>query len=332
MRRAFSTLKDVAAASGVSRSQASRALRGDPGVREDVRNRVLAAAQKLGYQVNVAARQLASGRGTSVGVVIGEPMNPYHMMMASEISEALQADGLDPIFGLGKSGIDVRLDQIELLLRQRVVAVILIGSPRDPQQLAEISQRLPCIYIGEDVSPRGIRCVIADDVRGGRLAVDHLHALGHRRIAHISGGKGAGAGARAEGYSSAMRDHGLEPVIHHAWFDLDGGHAGADALMARRERPTAIFAASDRIAFGAMNRLRGLGYRVPEDVSVVGFDDSVDSGSETISLTTVHQSARLFGRHCADLVHDILIDKAEALVRVIPVELIVRGSSSSCVG
>lgn len=327
MHRSYVTLSEVAEAAGVSRSQASRALRGDPGVREEVRERVQEKALELGYHVNVAARQLASGRATGVGVVVGEPMNPYHMMMATEISDALVRKDLDPMISLGRAGVEVTPDQVEPLLRHRVGALILIGSPRDPQAVAEIGRRIPVVYIGEDLTGLGLRCVIGDDETGARMATEHLIAKGHREIAHISGGDGAGARGRAEGYAAAMRDAGLEPVIQRGWFDLDGGQAGADALMARRTRPTAIFAANDRIAMGAMNRLLHLGYRVPEDVAVIGYDDAIDSGSETVSLTSVRQSSSLFGEFSAGLVAEMLSRRDGPLLKVVPVELIVRRSS-----
>lgn len=327
-KRTFVTLSDVAMAAGVSRSQASRALRGDPGVRDDLRRHIREKARELGYFVNVAARQLASGEVTGVGLVIGEPMNPYHMMMASEMAEALKRAGLDPIIHLGRAGVEVTVEDMEFLARYRVFAAVLIGSPVELSAVPVLDNILPCIYIGEDVSARGVRCIVAEDAAGARQATEHLISLGHRRIAHISGGTGAGARCRAQGYQDAMKDAGLDPVIYPGWFDLDGGQAGADALMARRERPTAFFCASDRIAMGAMNRLLHLGFRVPEDVSVVGFDDAIDSGSETISLTTVRQSAALFGRFVTEHALAIRAGKQKGLTAIVPTELIVRGTSA----
>ncbi|WP_102224216.1 LacI family DNA-binding transcriptional regulator [Acidimangrovimonas sediminis] len=335
MERFHPTLDDVALKAGVSRAQASRALRGDAGVNEAKRQQVQKAAAELGYRANAAARALASNRSSIVGVMIGEPMNPYHMEMASAISDELLRRGFDPAIQLGKVGQDMGLAETERLLNLRAEGAILIGTPHDLELLQQICARLPCVYLGSDVTHLGISCVLGDDEVGARAATDYLLGLGHRRVAHITGGGGAGAGGRRAGYRAAMEAAGLPALIHEGWFDLDGGRDGVNALMARPQRPTAIFCANDRIAIGAINQLRGLGYRVPEDVSVVGFDDSLDARSESLSLTSVHQPSGDFGRDTVALLEERLRSDGKdlpATARVVPVTLVRRGSSAPPVG
>lgn len=329
MRTLHPTLVDVAAAAGVSRSQASRALRGDPGVTEITREKVRDAARHLGYQANVAARALASSRSSTIGVVIGEPMNPSHMMIASEIAELSRAAGLDPIIAFGKLGRDIDMTEAERLLSHRAAGAIMIATPVDLARLAAFNAKLPVVYIGGDVSSLGIRCVHNDDVGGAREATEHLINLGHRHIAHISGGTNVITSKRVQGYQQAMRDAGLTPIVQPAWLDIDGGRAGVDALMVLPTRPTAIFAGNDRIAIGAINRLRGLGYRVPEDVSVAGFDNIIDASSESLSLTTLDQHPALMARESVKLMNEILdSESTSSLARIVPVDLIIRRSTS----
>jgi len=325
----FPTLSEVAAAAGVSRSQASRALRGDPGVTEATRERVRGAAAQIGYRANFAARALASARSMIVGVVIGEPMNPYHMEMAASIHDVLISRGFDPVLSLGRPGRDIGATETDRLLGLRAEGAILIGTPHNLDTLQRINERIPCVYIGSDVTRLGIDCVLGDDAVGAAAAVAELLALGHRGIAHISGGTGAGAEGRRQGYRDAMQTAGLPVIVQEAWFDLDGGRDGVNALMARPSRPTAIFCANDRIAIGAMNQLRGLGHRVPDDVSIIGFDDALDARSESLSLTTIHQDAADFGRDSVALLEQRLDTKINAApeARIVPTCLIRRHST-----
>lgn len=328
-RKQFPTLVEVAAAAGVSRSQASRGLRGDPGVTEETRKRIRRAAEDLGYRANIAARVLASGRSSTIGVVIGEPLNPSHMMIASEITEQSRALGLDPLIVFGKLGRDIDIAEAERLLSHRANGAIMIATPVDLDTLSAFNAKLPVVYIGGDVSALGIRCVHNDDIYGAYEATRHLIGLGHKHIAHISGGTNVITKDRVEGYLRAMREAELAPIVEPAWFDIDGGRAGVDALMLRPVRPTAIFAGNDRIAIGAVNRLRGLAYRVPEDISVVGFDNIVDAGSESLLLTTLDQHPHLMAHEAVELMQELLNQtESPRPVRRVPVDLIVRNSTS----
>jgi LacI family transcriptional regulator len=251
------------------------------------------------------------------------------MMIGSGIAEFSRAAGLDPIIVFGKLGRDVDMAEAERLLSHRAAGAIMIATPVDLDALATFNTKLPVVYIGGDVSSLGICCVHNDDVGGARVATEHLIKLGHKHIAHISGGTTVITKERVQGYEQAMLEAGLMPVVYPAWLDIDGGRAGVDALMVQPTRPTAIFAGNDRIAIGAINRLRGLGYRVPEDVSVAGFDNITDAGSESLSLTTLDQHPILMAQAAVELMREILgATAALGLARTIAVDLIVRKSTS----
>jgi DNA-binding LacI/PurR family transcriptional regulator len=287
--KSFVTLDDVARAAGLSRAQVSRALRGDAGVLEDTRERVRQVAAKIGYSPNLAARNLATARGTNVGLLIGEPLNPFHMQLARAVDAELAAVDYDAVVSLRALSEDLALSEVDRLMSLRIVGIILISTPHEDRAISRIAARLPCIYIGKQVDNPSVSTISANDRDGVIEAVEHLVSLGHRSIANINGGDSPGAAERIAGYRLAMSAAGL-PLLE-VWGnpDLDAGKRGVDTLMASKTQPTAIIAHNDIVAMGAINRLKGLGLRVPEDVSLVGFDDIPYASSETLSLSTLRQ-------------------------------------------
>jgi DNA-binding LacI/PurR family transcriptional regulator len=325
------TIDDVAALAGLSRAQTARALRDDPCVRPETRDRVRAAARQLSYRTNVAARALSEAHSRSVGLLIGEPLNPFHLILAQAVDAALAAIGLDAIVSLRAVTDDAAATEVDRLASFRALGMILIATPRDPRAVHLAAEHLPCVYIGGDVRHGGIAVIDTDNTQGIRLAVDHLAGLGHRHIVHIGGRTEGHIAERAAAYTARMAEAGLPA---RAWFgqnDIDTGRRGVDALLADAPRPTAIIAANDAIAIGAIDRLHGLGLKVPEDISVIGFDDIPAAGSDTWSLTTVRQdTAALADAAVAAfqrLIKDPeLSDSAASYVRL-PVTLVVRRSS-----
>lgn len=283
------TLEDVAARAGVSRAQASRALRGDPGVKPETKRHILAVAEAMNYRPNAAARALASNNQLTIGILVGNILNPFEALMASACDRALQATRYDAVLSINAQGEQEAEKAVSRLIAKQIAGLILIGSPREKPLIRQISEQVPTVYVGRDLASLGVASVSADDLLGARLATQHLIDLGHTRIAHISGGGGAGAARREKSYRETMEAAGLEPLVHEGYYDIDAGLEAVHQLMAFPQRPTAIFAANDLVAMGAINRLSSLGYSVPKDVSVVGFDDIPLASSSTISLCTVRQ-------------------------------------------
>ena len=283
------TLEDVAARAGVSRAQASRALRGDPGVRDETRRHVLAVAEAMDYRPNAAARALASNNQLTIGILIGNILNPFEALIAAASDRALQATRYDAVLAINAQTDAEAEKAASRLIDKRIAGLILIGSPREQGLIRRIAARVPTVYIGRDLASIGVASVSTDDLMGARLATEHLIGLGHRRIAHISGGGGAGAARREKSYRAVMAEAGLAPLVHQGHYDIDAGLDAVHQLMALPARPSAIFAGNDLVAIGAMNRLFSLGYSVPRDVSVVGFDDIPLASSSTIALSTVRQ-------------------------------------------
>lgn len=283
------TLEDVAARAGVSRAQASRALRGDPGVRPATKQHILTVAKEMNYRPNAAARALASTNQLTIGILVGNILNPFEALMASACDRALRATRYDAVLAINAQDDAEAEKAVSRLISKQIAGVILIGSPREKGLIRSIGSQVPAVYIGRDLTNLGVASVSTNDLEGARLATQHLIDLGHTRIAHISGGKGAGAARREKSYCDTMLAAGLEPIVHDGYYDIDAGLDGVHHLMSLPQRPTAIFAANDLVAIGAINRLFSLGYSVPRDVSVVGFDDIPLASSSTIGLSTVRQ-------------------------------------------
>lgn len=331
MNRRFATLEDVAQAANMSRAQVSRALRGDPGVRKEAREHIEQVAARLNYQPNIAARALVSARTATVGVVVGDVNNPFHIQLAQAVDDELAKTDLDAVVSLRAIDDAATLRELDRLLRLRAAGVILLATPHSPHAIDTIANRLPSVYIGTaSTGSDNLTTISVDDEGGVRMAIGHLIGLGHRRIAHIAGADEPSAHERTAAYRAEMLAAGLTPQVFQGRHDAETGRRGVDALMQARPTPTAIFASNDFIAIGVLDRLQGLGLKVPGDVSVIGFDDIRSASNEVLSLSTLRQDTRDQARTAvAALQARIAAKPAEAIgaVRYIsPVQLILRRS------
>lgn len=321
--RKGATLEDVAKAAGVSRSQVSRALRNDPGVKGDTKAHILAVAAHLNYSPNIAAQTLASRQSRTIGLVVGDILNPFEAVLARECDEALHDAGYFAMLAVKGT-----INTIRTFIDQRIAGLVLIGSPGEREEIVTVSKLLPTVYIGRNLKADKVESVSSDDTLGARLATEYLIRHGHRHVAHITGGQGAGAQRRLSAYRDTMREHGLKPIIAEGQYNVDAGSAAADRLMARKERPTAIFAANDMVALGAISRLTWHGFKVPDEVAVIGFDDVPIAASEPFSLTTVRQKIPEMVDSAVKILMTRLADPAAPITNVIlEPELVVRRSS-----
>jgi DNA-binding LacI/PurR family transcriptional regulator len=330
MKKPFVTLDDVAAAAGMSRAQVSRALRGDP-VHPETRERIVKIAAQLNYRPNLAARSLVSAHSSIVGLLIGDPNNPFHIQLAQAVDRALLASGFEPVTTLRSSQDGSVENEVERLLRLRAAGVILLAPAVSAKAISAIGDNLPCVYLGSQrINHRKVTVITVDDNAGVRAAVSHLLALGHRRIAHLGGGSEASARERTKAYCEVMNEAGLAPFFLRGTHDAASGRRGVDELFADPEPPTAIFASNDLLALGVLDRLKGMGLAVPGDVSVIGFDDIPSAAHSVFSLTTVRQDVHEQARTAVAALQDIIDDKATRQRRqVMPVELVVRHSSGA---
>jgi len=328
------TLVDVARASGVSHQTVSRVLNDFPGIRPETRERVLAAIDELGYRRNLAARALAAGRTRALGILT--PAIPEHGPTSSlfAVEGAAREHGYRPLVTAAAADPEATRAGLEFLLDQAVEAlVVIVPHAGVLRAIADLDVALPVVALQ---APAGAASDVVgvDHVRGARLATEHLIDLGHRRIQHVSGPAGwAESAGRRRGVADALDAAGLErlPVIEGDWTAASGFAAAA------RLDPgvTAVVCANDQLAIGLMAALSDAGRRVPEEVSVTGFDDLPEAAYLRPALTTVRQDFDAIGRRAVELIAQRLADadepavaaSAPALVAIEPV-LVVRGSTA----
>jgi DNA-binding LacI/PurR family transcriptional regulator len=322
---------DVASRAGVSKSLVSLVMRDSAQVSEKRRAAVLAAAAELGYRPNAAARNLKQRRSNSIGVHILDLHNPVYAEIVDGVSAVVHDVAYTMLVVTGGFDPQLELRSIETLLELQVEGLILIAHRLEPPDVRRVSQEVPtAIVLRNDVRATAMDTVANDDALGALLAVEHLAALGHRRIGHVSGGSSAVAIERKDGYLAAMRALGL---AEHAYvvdggFDDESGYRAASEALSALVRPTALFVANDFAALGAMAAARNLGLEVPRDVSVVGYDGMALSGLRHISLTTVVQPLRQMGRLAAEaLLERINGGRSRARNTVVEPHLVIRDSS-----
>jgi len=336
------TLDQVAARAGVGRGTVSRVVNGSPQVSAAAKAAVEQAIAELGYVPNRAARALVTQRTDSVALVVSESEErvfgePFFAGIIRGISSLLLETPLQLWLAMAQSKAE--RDRVEHHLTPQHVDGVLLMSLHGTDPLpALLAQRgLPVVLCG---LPSGsillagdqVSCVDADNEGGARAAVEHLLARGRRRVAAIAGPQDMGVGvARLDGYRQALRAAGLpvhEERVGFGDFSEMSGAAAMRALLERDPHLDAVYAASDLMAVGAMRVLRDRGRRIPEDVAVVGFEDSVLARQTEPALTTVHQPVEAMGREMARLLvaHIRGIEVPAPLV-VLQTHLVVRASS-----
>jgi DNA-binding LacI/PurR family transcriptional regulator len=320
------TLADVAAAAGVSTSLVSLVMRDEPGASAGTRRRIRAAAEGLGYYPDSRARLLRSGRSRLLGVVYGI-QHDFHADLVTDLYTAARATGYE----LALSAVTPDRDEIEAtagLLQDRCEALILLA-PRGPTaSLTRLAARLPVVVLARGVRSPAVDVVRTAEAYGLRQAVDHLVGLGHRRIAHVDGGREPGAADRRRGYRDAMHRHGLDRQarIIAGGLTEEAGAAAARALL--DDPPTAVTVFNDRSATGVLDVLGRGGVRVPDDISVVGYDDSRLARLAHLDLTTIAQDSpaltRLAVARAIDRIEGSAVAHRSVVIRP---RLVVRGTT-----
>lgn len=325
------TIRDVAQAAGVSTATVSRALRGLPHVDPETRERVRRVAQEMDYVVSPSASRLASGRTGTVAVITPFIDRWFFSTVLSGISDVLQAREVDLIvFEVGDPSTSPGLPT-ERRLRGRADGMIVVTLPTDAPRIADLLEiGLPASFIG--ATWPGVPSVCIDDAAAARTATQHLINLGHRRIGIISGRPQASTsqGNRSLGYREAMTGAGLEvdPLLEaHGYFTVAGGEAAMTALLSQPNPPTAVFAMSDDMAFGAIRSLQRHGIRPGSDIAIASIDGH--DLAELLDLSTVGQPVAEMGRMAAEALLGRMLgsDTDRSQDVVVPTTLVVRGST-----
>ena len=323
-------MADVAAKVGVSRALVSLVFRDAPGASQATRERVLRAAEELGYRPDNAARVLARSRSKVLGVMF-TVRNPYNADLVEAIYPIAEQLGYDILLS-GCTPARGERKAIESLPGHRCEALILLGPQSGAAALAELARRTPVVVVGRKVAGDGIDTVHTAEGKGVRHAIDYLVELGHRSITHIDGGTGPGSAERRRAYRASMRRHQLADQIRVIGGDFteESGEKAATLLLAEGDLPTAVLAGNDECAMGLLDRLRRAGVDVPGDISVVGYDDSHLAHLLHIGLTTVHQDVEGIAEHAVRAAVARL-ENPQAAPRelVLTAKLVVRGTTGA---
>jgi LacI family transcriptional regulator len=300
------TLKDIAREAGLDVSTVSRSLSGSYGVRKETRQHVLEVARKLNYRPNRLARGLVTGQSHTLGLLISDIRNPYFTELARGAEDAAYAAGYDVV--LCNSDLDPgkQMRYVHSLLEKRVAGLLMNSvsalSAEDQEEL--MNSGVPVVLLNQPPEGYNFSTVLANNFEGGFLAGSYLIKLGHRMIAHLTGPRQHGnLTEREKGFLKAVNSSDCEvaPIIIHGQQNFQGGCEMTEKILAKHPNITAIFAANDIIAFGVIRTVFDKGLQVPEDISVIGFDNVELSSIIRPPLTTIHQSKYEMGQAAVEI-------------------------------
>jgi LacI family repressor for deo operon, udp, cdd, tsx, nupC, and nupG len=328
-------IKDIANKSGVSSATVSRALRNPELVSENTRNRVLKAVEETGYKPNRFGASLRTQKSGNVVVVMPDITNQVNAGIIRAIEEEAHKAGYCVLLGDTRSRKDREQHYADMVTSGQADG-ILIFTPNLPFTLRDdlpVAEQLPpMVNSCEPIDNDEIYKVLIDNQAGAKAAVQHLLDLGHTNIAAVMGPKDTPSSLdRLAGYRKALTDANIEVnenFIIRGDYRTESGIMAMEKLLRLRQRPTAVFCFSDDMAIGAMNTLREYDYRIPEDISVIGFDDISYSKLIYPKLTTIRQPLEDIGRSCMHLLLDQLNGHRPAVkTTILPFELVVREST-----
>jgi len=335
------TIRELAKLSGVSVGTVSRALNGYPDVARETRARILRLAAELEYTPGAAARTLVTQRSHVIGVFLEtgcdhpDLQHPFFHEVMDGLKQAVGEGGYDLLLFAAERPGNGFVDQTYLnrCRHHDVDGVVLMGVwSEDPEVRRLVRSEVPCVGVDVDLGATAV-LVGSDNVAGARMAVEHLHRLGHRRIATVTGLIETRPGMdRLRGYRTAIQALRLayrdEYVVYGDYY-VDSGSAAMAQLLALEEPPTGLVVQSDLMAVGAIRTATAAGLRVPDDLSVVGFDDMPMAAHMRPALTTIRQDKARLGREAAAaLLRRIERSPDQPPTVTLPVELVVRGSTA----
>ncbi len=342
------TLRDVARDSGFSPATVSIVLNEAPLARyipAQTKERIAKAARKLGYRPNQLARSLRSSRNHTLGVMVFDITDPYCTPIVRGIEQTLYQASFVPILADAHNDRGRFERYLEMLLERRVEGLVVVANWMlvDINLLADMEKRnIPTVIIGRELQRGSINSVLVDNEAGGKLAIEHLHLLGHRKIAFIRGPKMLGdSGSRWKGVRNVSKSAGLTiderlvcelPDLREPNAGFEGGVRATEEFL-RRKRPfTAIMAFDDMTALGCIRALTRAGVKVPEQCSIIGFDDVAPAAFSTPALTTIRQPMEAMGTTAVQIVVDSIraaMERRDGNVthRKVAPELVVREST-----
>lgn len=332
----MATMKDVARRAGVSPATVSNVINQKGNVSPGLVESVNRAVEELGYRPNALARGLRVSRTYTVGLLISDMLNPYFSEIAAGVERVCSRRGYTVLLCTTNDSEKTEAKHVEVL-RDRQADGIIVASTGTGNPAVErlVSEDFPLVLINRRLEGIQVDCVASDNIGGAVQVMDYLISLGHRRIAFVAGSRDSlPSRERLEGYLLGLSKAGIPAdnrLIRYGHLKYSGGYEAARHILQLPERPTATFASNDMMAIGVMDAIIEAGLSIPEDMSLVGFDDTRISSLKRISLTTVRQSYLELGEIATKMLLDKLNKRSDGSPpkkRVVPCSLVVRESSA----
>lgn len=324
------TIRDVAAHAGVSVATVSKVLNGRYGVSAATSARVQAVINDMGYEASLVAQSLRNHRTNVVGILVAD-IEPFSAALLKGVAEGIRGTGFEMVV---YSAGGRRTDRVgwERRYLSRLSGTLIDGALLVTPTVVDVRYGAQVVAVDPHTGPTGLPTVDSDNLRGARLATEHLLSLGHRRIAMLTGRDDLQSGQlRERGYREAMAEAGV-PVdpryVQAGGYDPVLSAETASRLLALPDRPTAVFAANDQSAIATVVAARRQGLRVPDDLSVVGFDNVPEAALSVPALTTVEQPIQGMGRRAVDMLINLIRGReVESTHVTLPTRLVVRQST-----
>lgn len=327
-------MRDVAHQAGVSISTVSHVVNNTRAVSDEARSRVLAAMKTLGYKPNALAQNLRRQQTSSIGMIVPDSANPFFAEVARGIEDTSFEQNHSVILCNTDGDVDKQATHTDLLIKNQVAGILFVAAGISTELVEDLQARqVPLVVVDREVPDVAVDTVLTNHLQGGRLATQHLLDLGHRRIACISGGSDLSPSAeRLTGYQQILQENDLpfdESLVMKGDFQYESGYRAAQQLLALADPPTAVFACNDLMAVGVISAAIQLGLRVPQDLSVVGFDDVRLASFTNPPLTTIAQPTYEIGVIAATM----LLEQAQNLAapprtRRLDTHLVIRSSTA----
>ncbi len=312
------TIKDIARIAGVSTSTVSRALSNSPELSEQTRQRILEICRREGYRVNALARSLICNKTNVIGLIVPEVTNPFYAELSLGIETHARSLGYNVILCNGQNDAKVTEELFGFLISHQVDGIILASSQQDAgTMIQKLAPRLPAVLLGTPalVSGDEVNSVCIDNLAGGRLAAEHLLELGHRDIVYLGNRPNSLTHQlRLRGFTEMLEKAGITPQVidnPHGCSSIDIGCALSRKLFANGCSATAIFASTDSMALGVLQAADEYGISIPEDISLLGFDNIIYSALPKIELSTIDQRKQLLAEATVDLLTRIIDSDAQ---------------------
>ena len=328
------TIADVARHAGVSTAAVSKVLRNAYGVSADMSERVRSSMAELGYRPHAAARGMR-GRSFTIGLLLDSIRNPFYGDLLDGVTDALAKTDFQVLVGSAGFAAQNQSRLADAMIDRAMDGLILVAPSMSRSRVIAVAKTIPTVVVAHHDTADEYDSVVDDDLAGAALVVDHLVALGHRRIAHTTATTKGGQWTRrpehvrSDGYRRAMHRHGLDEVVNIAGtsYSEEAGYQAGRELLDRPDRPTAIFAGADIAALGVLRAAYELGLQIPADLSLVGYDNTTLASSAPINLTSVDQAARDLGAMAARLLCERMDGRSRSVLTSTAPRLIVRSTT-----